>query len=312
MAKLVIALGGNALEDSSSPTAENQLKVIKSNVPHLVDLIAAGNDLIITHGNGPQVGRILLQNEAGKDLTPVLPFDVCGAMSQGMIGYQIQQATREELLNRGINKDVVGLLTQVVVDSKDAAFKNPTKPIGPFYTKDEAEKLAAEKGYSVKEDAGRGYRRVVASPLPIDIVEINSIKKLSSEGVVVIASGGGGIPVVREGKNSLKGVAAVIDKDFASAKLAEIINADTLIILTAVDKVFINYGKENQQGLDKLSLADLQKYSQQGQFAAGSMLPKIKACENFVKSKAGRKALITSLNKVSEALSGKNGTWIIG
>ncbi|MDR0483831.1 MAG: carbamate kinase [Alphaproteobacteria bacterium] len=310
MAKLVIALGGNALEDTSSPTAENQLKVIQSNVPHLVDLISEGHELIITHGNGPQVGRILLQNEAGKDLTPVLPFDVCGAMSQGMIGYQIQQSLHEELLSRGINKDVVSLITQVVVDAKDEAFKNPTKPIGPFYSKAEAELLAKEKGYSIKEDAGRGYRRVVASPLPIDIVELNSIKKLSDSGVVVIASGGGGIPVVKDGKNSLKGVAAVIDKDFASAKLAENLNADTLIILTAVDKVFINYGKENQQALDNVSLADLDKYAKENQFAAGSMLPKIRACENFVKSKIGRKALITSLSKVKEALNRKNGTWI--
>jgi carbamate kinase len=310
MAKLVIALGGNALEDSSSPTAENQLRVIKSNVPHLADLIAAGNSLIITHGNGPQVGRILLQNEAGKDLTPPLPFDVCGAMSQGMIGYQIQQSLREELLNRSIKKDVVSLLTQVVVDEQDPAFKNPTKPIGVFYSKDEAERLAVEKGYTIKEDAGRGYRRVVASPLPVGIVEINSIKKLVDAGEVVIAGGGGGIPVIREGANGLKGVAAVIDKDFASSKLAEIIDADTLIILTAVDKVFINYGKENQQGLDTLSLADLTKYIGEGQFAPGSMLPKIKACENFVKSKVGRKALITSLDKVSEAIKGKNGTWI--
>lgn len=310
MKRIIIALGGNALEDSSAPTAENQLKVIKSNVVYLADLIEQGYEVVITHGNGPQVGRILLQSEAGKDITPPLPFDVCGAMSQGMIGYQIQQALGDELKRRSINKGVVSLITQVIVDAKDPAFANPTKPIGPFYSEKEALSLKESHGYVVKEDSGRGWRRVVASPLPIAIKELSSIESLIKADQIVIACGGGGVPIIQKGE-SFEGVAAVIDKDFASAKLAGDLKADTLIILTAVPKVAINFGKSNQQDLSELPLSEVETYIKEDQFGKGSMLPKVQACVSFVKSAPKRKALITSLSTLKEALEGKNGTWII-
>lgn len=310
MKRIIIALGGNALEDSSAPTAENQLKVIKSNVVYLADLIEKGYEVVITHGNGPQVGRILLQSEAGKNITPPLPFDVCGAMSQGMIGYQIQQALGDELKKRSINKGVVSLITQVLVDPKDPAFSNPSKPIGPFYTEEEAISLEKSYGYTVKEDSGRGWRRVVASPLPVAINELSSIESLLEAKQVVIACGGGGVPVIKKGE-SLEGIAAVIDKDFASAKLAEDLKADTLIILTAVPKVAINFGKSNQENLSELPLNEVEKYIEEGQFGKGSMLPKVQACASFVKSSSNRKSLITSLSSLKESLEGKNGTWII-
>lgn len=311
MKKIIIALGGNALENNAEPTAENQLKVIKSSVKNIADLIEAGYSVTITHGNGPQVGRIALQNEAAKAITPVLPFDVCGAMSQGMIGYHIQQALREELLSRNIKKPVVSVITQVLVDKTDAAFKNPTKPIGPFYSEKEAQELVKSKGYSIKEDSGRGFRRVVASPKPLKVIEIEAIKNLIDNKFIVITVGGGGIPVIAEENNKLTGVAAVIDKDFASAKLALDLDADLLIILTAVDKVALNFGKPNQSVLDELNIKDAEKYIAEGHFAAGSMLPKIQASLSFVKSKPNRKALITSLEKVKDALNNKNGTYIV-
>lgn len=312
MKKIIIALGGNALENNAEPTAENQLKVIKTSVKSIADLIEEGYSVTLTHGNGPQVGRIALQNEAAKSVTPILPFDVCGAMSQGMIGYHIQQALREELLSRDIKIPVVSIITQVLVDKSDAAFKNPTKPIGPFYSEKEAKELEVTKGYSIKEDSGRGFRRVVASPKPLKIIEIEAIKNLIANKFAVITVGGGGIPVIAETNNRLAGVAAVIDKDFASALLAEDLNADLLIILTAVDKVALNFGKPNQSFLDKANIKDLEKYIAEGHFAAGSMLPKIQASLNFVKSKPNRKALITSLEKVKDALNNKNGTYIVG
>jgi len=311
MKKIVVALGGNALQaEGKEATAESQLEVVKETAVHLADLIEEGYKVVIAHGNGPQVGRIVLQNEYASDVTPVMPFDVCGAMSQGMIGYHVQQALREELMKKKINKPVVSLITQVVVDKNDPAFRNPTKPIGPFYEKDKAEILEKEKKYVMVEDAGRGYRRVVASPKPKKIVELESIKILMDNDSVVITVGGGGIPVIEMEDKSLKGVAAVIDKDYASEKLAEDIDADELIILTGVDKVAINYGKPNQVDLDKLTVEDAKKYIEEGYFANGSMLPKVEAALKFAESKKGRKAIIASLGNAKLALRGEGGTII--
>ncbi len=307
---VVVALGGNALEDSSSPTADNQKKVIEASMTHIAELISAGMKVVVTHGNGPQVGRIGLQNEAAKEITPPMPFDVCGAMSQGMLGYHIQQALKGELNRRSMAAEVSSLITQVVVNPHDEAFNNPTKPIGPFYTKSEAEALERSEGYVMKEDSGRGFRRVIASPKPLEIVELATIKALLDENITVIAVGGGGVPVVKKG-TTLDGVEAVIDKDFASAKLAENIDAHTLVILTEVEKVALNFGKENQKWLNTLTLQEVEEYTAQGHFAKGSMLPKVEACAAFVQSKKGRKALITSLSKVNEALRGETGTHIV-
>ncbi|MGL4524187.1 MAG: carbamate kinase [Spirochaetia bacterium] len=308
--KILVALGGNALEDGAVPTAENQLKVIRVAATHLADMIEAGHELVISHGNGPQVGRILLQNEAAKAQTPVLPLDVCGAMTQGAIGYQIQQAMQSELSQRGIEKPVVTLLTQVVVDSEDSAFLNPTKPVGVFYSVAEVDALkSVDASMIFKEDAGRGWRRVVASPRPQMIQEMPAIQSLIQAGCVVIACGGGGIPVVKEAQN-VRGVAAVIDKDFASALLAENLNFDVLAILTAVDQVAINYNKPQQRDLAQLSIGDAQRYIEEKQFAPGSMLPKVQAAVNFASSDPKRRALITSLAQMKLAMEGGGGTWI--
>ncbi|GFN34343.1 carbamate kinase [Tepidimicrobium xylanilyticum] len=310
MKKIVIALGGNALQDGNKgATAEAQLEIVRETVKHLADIIEDGNTVIITHGNGPQVGRIVIQNEIASDVTPAMPFDVCGAMSQGMIGYHIQQALGDELRKRGIQKPVATVVTQVVVDKKDPAFNNPTKPIGPFYSKEEAAKINEEKGYIMIEDSGRGYRRVIASPEPKRIVELETIKTLLEKDNVVIAVGGGGIPVIEE-EGILNGVAAVIDKDLASQRLAEDIDADILIILTAVDNVAINFGNPNQRNLNRVNTQDMRKYVDEGHFAPGSMLPKVLAGIRFVESKPGRKAIITSLQKAKDALKGLSGTII--
>ena len=310
MAKIVVALGGNALQDvDSKPTAEAQLNIIKKNVEYLVDIIEDGHNLIITHGNGPQVGRILIQNEMANEVTPAMPFDVCGAMSQGMIGYHIQQAMGDELRKRNIKSSVATIITQVVVDKDDQAFENPSKPIGPFYSEEESKTIINEKGYTMIEDSGRGYRRVVASPMPKRIVEIETIKTLIQSDVIVVTVGGGGIPVVEEA-DELKGIAAVIDKDLASEKLAEDINADILIMLTAVERVAINYGTPEQKNLDLVSVEEMKQYSTEGHFAPGSMLPKVEAGIRFVESKTGRKTIITSLEKVTESLKGLSGTII--
>ena len=310
MSKLVIALGGNALQTkNSAPTAEAQLEVVKQTCEYVAELVVGGHELTIVHGNGPQVGRILLSSETAKDVVPPMPFDVCGAMSQGYIGYHIQQALRQALARRGVNTPVVSLVTQVVVDKADPAFKNPTKPIGGFYTKEEAEQLVAEKGYDVKEDAGRGYRRVVASPIPQRIVEIEEVKLLR-EKAIVVTCGGGGIPVVENENGTLEGVAAVIDKDFAAELLAEQIEADALVILTEVEKVAINWGKPDQANLDTMTLAEAKQYCAEGHFAPGSMLPKVQAGMKFVTANPGKKAIITSLDKAIEALEGKTGTVI--
>lgn len=308
MSKIVIALGGNALQTKdSAPTSEAQLEVVRQTCERIAELSESGYELAIVHGNGPQVGRILLASETAKDVVPVMPFDVCGAMSQGYIGYHIQQALRYALAKRNIDIPVVSLVTQMVVEQEDPAFRNPTKPIGGFYTKEEADELMSSKGYAMKEDAGRGYRRVVASPMPRRIVEISDVKRLWKD-TIVITCGGGGIPVVEEPNGMLKGVAAVIDKDFAAELLAEQVEADVLMILTEVEKVAINWGKPTQRNLESLSLSEATRYVEEGHFAPGSMLPKVEACMKFVRANPGKKAIITSLDKAIDALEGRTGT----
>lgn len=310
MSKIVIALGGNALQSkNSAPTAEGQLEVVKNTCERIADICSQGYEVAIVHGNGPQVGRILLASETAKDVTPAMPFDVCGAMSQGYIGYHIQQALRYALNIRNINYPVLTVATQMIVDEKDPGFTNPTKPIGPFYSEEEAKALQEEKGYSMKEDAGRGWRRVVASPIPKRIVEIEAIKNLWDSSIV-ISCGGGGIPVVERMNGTLEGVAAVIDKDFAAELLAEQVDADTLMILTEVEKVAVNWGKPDQKNLDHMSLAEAAQYVEEGQFAPGSMLPKVEAAMKFARTYPNKKAIITSLDKAIDALEGKTGTVI--
>lgn len=307
--KIVVALGGNAL----GKTPKEQLNLVKNTAKPIVDLIEDGHEVILAHGNGPQVGMINLAMETSSKTeanTPEMPFPECGSMSQGYIGYHLQNAIREELLNRGLEIPVSTVVTQVLVDKEDDAFENPSKPVGSFYTEKEAKKLKTEKGYNMIEDSGRGFRRVVPSPKPMDVIEKDTVKTLVDAGNIVITVGGGGIPVVKEG-NGLKGVPAVIDKDFASAKVAEILDADYLIILTAVEKVAINFGKENEEWLSEMDPKLAKKYIDEGHFAPGSMLPKVKACLEFAESKPGRKSLITSLEKAKEGIEGKTGTLII-
>ncbi len=308
--KIVVALGGNALQSGKAePTAEAQLAVVKNTCARIAELSDKGYEVAVVHGNGPQVGRILLASETAKNVTPAMPFDVCGAMSQGYIGYHIQQALKYALSRLNKNIPVVTIATQMIVEKSDPAFTNPTKPIGPFYSEEEAKALETEKGYAMKEDAGRGWRRVVASPLPRKIVEISAIKQLW-DSTIVIACGGGGIPVVENPDGTLEGVAAVIDKDFAAELLAEEVGADTLMILTEVEKVAINFNKPNQENLAKLTLSDAARYCDEGQFAPGSMLPKVQAAMKFVRANPDKKAIITSLDKAIDALEGKTGTVI--
>ncbi len=312
MKKIVIALGGNALQEGNgAATAESQLEVVRKTSEHIADIIEAGYNVIIAHGNGPQVGRIVIQNEFASSVTPAMPFDVCGAMSQGMIGYQIQQSMTTVLKTRKINRNVVTVVTQVVVDKNDPAFQKPTKPIGPFYSKEEAQKIEDEKGYTFVEDSGRGYRRVVASPVPVEIAELEAVNCLVEKDFIVVTVGGGGIPVIKDEKGNLIGTAAVIDKDLASERLGEDMDADVLLILTAVENVYINYGKPDQLRLDTLSVEQAQKYMDEGHFAPGSMKPKIEAACRFASSKQGRKAIITSLDKAVHALTGNAGTAIV-
>ena len=306
--KIVIALGGNAL----GTTLEEQFRAVHITAKAIVDLIEAGNDVVVAHGNGPQVGIInnamvsLMHEDPTQGFTPL---SVCGAMSEAYIGYDLQNALREELLNRGLDRPVCTVVTQTQVDPDDPAFQNPTKPIGKFLSEEEAKDVAAKTGYLMKEDAGRGWRRYVASPKPINIIEAPCIRLLNENGAIVIACGGGGIPVTAEG-NSLHGAAAVIDKDFASELMAELMEADMLIILTAVEKVAINFNKPNQMGLDELTPAEAEKYIAEGQFAPGSMLPKVQAAVKFAQSKPGRVALITLLEKAKDGIAGKTGTRI--
>jgi carbamate kinase len=309
--KIVIALGGNALQAfGAPPTAEAQLEVVRKTCDYIAQIVASDYEIAIVHGNGPQVGRIVLALETAKDVTPPMPFDVCGAMSQGYIGYHLQQAMHEALIR--IQKGyipVVTIVTQMVVDKDDPAFQNPTKPIGPFYTEEDARIIAAEKNYVMKEDAGRGWRRVVASPIPNHIVEIDSIKRLWDSTIVVFA-GGGGIPVIEHEDGSFEGVAAVIDKDYAAELLAEQVGVDTLLILTEVEKVSINFKKPDQKDLDHMTVEEAKRYIAEGHFAPGSMLPKVQAAVKFAESGEGRRAIISSLFKAVDALEGKTGTHI--
>lgn len=305
--KIILALGGNALGESLT----EQMAAVQTSSNAIADLIEQGHEIVITHGNGPQVGMIEVAFEAASKTSvhsPILPMSVCVALSQGYIGYDLQNALREVLLSRGIAKPVATLITQVVVDANDPAFADPSKPIGSFFTKEEADAMIA-KGAHMREDAGRGYRQVVASPKPIDVVEKETVLALLQAGQIAITVGGGGIPVIRQG-NHLKGASAVVDKDFASAKLGELIDADLLIILTAVEKVAINFGKPNQQWLDRLSVDQARDYAAQGHFAKGSMLPKVEAALSFAASRPGRQALITKLTTAKDGIEGKTGTVI--
>ena len=306
--RIVIALGGNAL----GSTPYEQLSLVTETAKPIVDLIAQGNEVVIAHGNGPQVGMInlgLATAAEAKAIKSDMPFPECGAMSQGYIGYHLQNAIGNELAARGMAKDVATVVTQVLVEESDPAFQHPTKPVGAFYDRETADRIAAEKGYTMVEDAGRGYRQVVPSPKPVDVIEKNTVKALVGRGTVVITVGGGGIPVVRR-EGRLVGVPAVIDKDFASAKLAELLDADLLVILTAVEKVAVNFGKPDQKGLDALTPAEAREYIAQGQFAPGSMLPKVEAAVQFAESKPGRTALITLLEKAKDGIEGRTGTRI--
>lgn len=308
--KLVIALGGNALQSKDSePTAAAQLEVVRNTCEYIAEISGRGYEIAIVHGNGPQVGRILIASEAAEEFVPTMPFDVCGAMSQGYIGYHIQQALKYALNKRNRNIPVVSVTTQMVVDKGDRAFENPTKPIGPFYTEEEANRLMEEKGYTIRDDAGRGWRRVVPSPIPRKIVEIDSVKRLWKS-TIVVTCGGGGIPVVENEDGTFEGIAAVIDKDYAAELLAEEVDADALMILTEVEKVAINWGKPEQKNLGHLSLAEAARYVEEGHFAPGSMLPKVRAAMKFVRANPNKKAIITSLDKAVDALDGKTGTVI--
>lgn len=314
MARIVVALGGNALQANPKDiSAEAQLETCHATSKAIVDLIEDGHEVIIAHGNGPQVGQIIATYEAANSIDetkPIMPFPECGAMSQGYIGYHLQQAIRQEMKNRGINKQVAAIVTQVIVDKNDPGFKNPTKPVGSFFTQEQAKKLIEEKGYVMKEDAGRGWRRVVASPMPKAVVEEEIVRTLVEAGHIVITVGGGGVPVIEKEDGSLEGVPAVIDKDLASEKIAEILDADELVILTAVEQVAINFNKPNQKNLSSMTIEEAEMYMMEGHFAPGSMLPKVKAAVMFAQSKKGRKAIITSLEKARDALKGKTGTVI--
>jgi carbamate kinase len=310
----VIAVGGNSLiKDPKRVTVEDQEQALRETAFHIVDMIEAGWDVAIGHGNGPQVGYILRRSEIAAKMEGMheVPLDVCGADSQGAIGYEFQQALQNELFKRGIKKNACTIITQTLVDQNDAAFKNPSKPIGSFMEEAEAKRREKEMGWSVVEDAGRGWRRVVPSPLPKDIVELVSVKTLIDAGVIVITVGGGGIPVIDAGNGVYRGVAAVIDKDFASSLLASEIKADLFLIATAVEKVAINFGKPNQQWLDKITLAEAKQYLAEGiHFAKGSMAPKIQAVVRYLEA-GGKQALITNPENIGRALNGETGTRIV-
>jgi carbamate kinase len=308
---IVIALGGNALlKRGQKGSFEEQYQNVKTTVSKIADLIIGGNKIVLTHGNGPQVGATLLRHEAAKNIAPPFPLDACGAETQGFIGYMIQQALRNELKSRGIDKYVVTVITRVIVDKHDLAFQKPTKPIGPFYSKDEANRLLQERpDLVVKEDAGRGYRRVVPSPDPKIIAERFAIRALVDAGFVVVACGGGGIPIIEEGTQTT-GVEAVIDKDLASQRLATLIGANVLVILTDVSGAYVNYGTPKQEMITEITSGRLKNYLREGQFKEGSMAPKVEAAMRFVES-GGERAIIAELGSLLEALEGKSGTHVV-
>jgi carbamate kinase len=310
----VIAIGGNSLiKDSKRVTVEDQEQALRETSHHIADMVEAGWNVAIGHGNGPQVGYILRRSEIAAKVEGMheVPLDVCGADSQGAIGYEFQQALQNELFRRGIKKNVCTIITQTLVDQNDAAFKNPTKPIGSFMDEAEAKRREQEMGWSVVEDAGRGWRRVVPSPLPKEIVELDSVKTLINAGVIVITVGGGGIPVIDTGRGEYRGTAAVIDKDFASSLLARKINADLFLIATAVEKVALNFGKPDQKWLDRITLAEAKQYLAEGtHFAKGSMAPKIQAVIWYLEA-GGKQATITNPENIGRALKGETGTWIV-
>ena len=312
MAKVaVVAIGGNSLiKDRDHRTVPDQFEATRETCVHIAGMIEQGWDVVITHGNGPQVGFILLRSELASNVLHTVPLDSCGADTQGAIGYMIQQCLYNEFDKRGIEKKAATVVTQVVVGKDDPAFQNPSKPIGPCYGEEEAKKLGAERGWVVKDDAGRGWRRVVPSPIPLEIVERDAIKALLDVGFVVIGVGGGGIPVVRGEGGSLRGVEAVIDKDYASGLLAAGIQADLFLISTAVDKVALNYGQPGQRWLDEMTLAEAKRYLAEGHFAPGSMGPKIRASIEFLEQ-GGQEALITSPENIERALAGETGTRIV-
>ncbi|HFC9303375.1 TPA: carbamate kinase [Enterococcus hirae] len=309
--KVVVALGGNAIL-STDASAKAQQEALMETAKYLVKFIEQGDELIISHGNGPQVGNLLIQQQAAdSEKTPAMPLDTCVAMTEGSIGYWLQNAMGEVLKEKGIDKDVVSLVTQVIVDENDPSFKNPSKPVGPFYTEEEAnEQMKADSTVNFKEDAGRGWRKVVASPKPISIKEARVIETLVEQGVITVSVGGGGIPVV-ETATGLEGREAVIDKDFASEKLAEIIDADLLIVLTGVDNVYVNYQKPDQKKLETVSVSEMKQYIDENQFAPGSMLPKVEAAIAFVEAKPKAKAIITSLENIENLLASEEGTIIV-
>jgi len=307
----VVAVGGNSLIlDSKHQSVEDQYKAAVETMKHIAEMIAKGWDVIITHGNGPQVGFVLARSEYSRGIIHEVPLDSCGADTQGAIGYNFQMALGNIFKDKGIKKPVVTVVTQVLVDKDDPSFKKPSKPIGQFYSEEEAQRRKEKDGWDIMEDAGRGWRRVVASPDPKEIIELPAIKTLIDAGISVVAVGGGGIPVIRDEKGELKGTAAVIDKDLASSLLATLMNADLLLISTAVEKVCLNFGKPNQKSIDKMTVAEAKKYIEEGHFKPGSMLPKMKAIVRFLE-KGGKQALITDPAHIPQALDGKTGTWIV-
>lgn len=308
--KILVALGGNAIL-TDDPTAQGQIAVLESTANQLAKLVEAGSQLIVTHGNGPQVGNLLLQQAAGhSEKNPALPLDACVAMTQGSIGYWLQNCLKEALKKKGIDRSVISIITQVEVSQSDPSFANPSKPIGPFLSKEDAEETAQKTGDTFVEDAGRGFRKVVPSPKPISIVEFPIIRSMVDNQVIVIASGGGGIPVVPK-EAGFMGVEAVVDKDFSSAKLAAMLEVDEFIILTGVDNAYIHYNQPNQEKLEQVTVSQLEKYIKEGQFAAGSMLPKIEAAIDYLQQHPTGKAVITSLNNIENFLKGGSATVIL-
>lgn len=306
----VVAVGGNALiKDQNRQTIQDQYEAAKDTMKHVVDMIEMGWDVVITHGNGPQVGFILRRSEIAKEFLREMPLDYCGADTQGEIGYMFQKALHNEFHQRGLQKNAATVVTQTIVNRNDLAFKNPTKPIGSFMGEEEAEKRAAKDGWSVMEDAGRGWRRVVPSPIPERIVEAEIIDNLIHAGIIVVAVGGGGIPVIEDENGILEGIEAVIDKDFSSSLLARRIHADLFVISTTVEKVSLNFNQADEVLLDRMTVAEAKQYLKEGHFATGSMLPKISAVIQFIEN-SGKPALITDPDHIGEALEGKTGTWI--